>query len=159
MMLQSTTNVYSTVLVLAAAVVVATEGFVPLTNTIASHGPSATTTTTTQRSGIFDKVGAFFEELDAFVDDATSRRLGNGSKFYGKRRSNFYGEQDADRKRDRTVADPTGEFVEFGVQSYTHAYTHIKRKDQYCIASERPTHSCHTHHYLLLFGCLLSRSY
>ena len=63
----------------------------------------------TQCNGVFDKVGEFFAELDAFVDDATSRRLGNGSKFYGKRRSNFYGSNDKDRKRDRTVADPTGE--------------------------------------------------
>lgn len=60
--------------------------------------------------GIFDKIGEFFEELDAFVDDATSRRLGAGASFYGKRKSNFYGENDSGRKRDRTLADPTGEF-------------------------------------------------
>ena len=59
-------------------------------------------------NGIFDKVGEFFEELDAFVDDATSRRLGNGSKFYGKRKSSFYGKNDKDRKEDRSIADPTG---------------------------------------------------
>ena len=64
----------------------------------------------TSVNGIFDKVGEFFEELDAFVDDATSRRLGNGSKFYGKRKSNFYGEKDKDRKLDRSIADPTGMF-------------------------------------------------
>lgn len=64
----------------------------------------------TRRDGMFDKVGEFFAELDAFVDDATSRRLGNGSKFYGKRRSNFYGSNDKDRKRDRTVADPTEDY-------------------------------------------------
>ena len=60
--------------------------------------------------GVFDKIGEFFAELDAFVDDATSRRLGAGASFYGKRKSNFYGENDSGRKRDRTVADPTGEF-------------------------------------------------
>ena len=60
--------------------------------------------------GIFDKIGEFFEELDAFVDDATSRRLGAGASFYGKRKSNFYGENDSGRKRDRNVADPTGEY-------------------------------------------------
>ena len=60
--------------------------------------------------GIFDKIGKLFEELDAFVDDATSRRLGAGASFYGKRKSNFYGEDDSGRKRDRTLADPTGEF-------------------------------------------------
>ncbi len=81
--------------------VVSTQGFVAPTT---QHRVS-----TTQRNGIFDKVGEFFQELDAFVDDATSRRLGNGSKFYGKRRSNFYGKEDKDRKRDRTVSDPTGE--------------------------------------------------
>ena len=72
--------------------------------------PRITTTTTTQMNGIFDKVEEFFQELDAFVDDATSRRLGNGSKFYGKRRSKFYGTDDKDRKRDNAVADPTEDY-------------------------------------------------
>ena len=38
--------------------------------------------------GIFGAIGNFFDELDAFVDDATSRRLGNGAIFlwcYGAR--------------------------------------------------------------------------
>lgn len=52
----------------------------------------------------------FFEELDAFVDDATSRRLGAGSAFYGKRKSNFYGKNDSGRKQDRNVADPTEDY-------------------------------------------------
>jgi len=77
------------------------------TKTFLSTVPSRTTT---QLNGIFDKVGEFFEELDAFVDDATSRRLGNGSKFYGKRRSNFYGNDDKDRKKDKKVADPTEDY-------------------------------------------------
>ena len=47
----------------------------------------------------------FFEELDAFVDDATSRRLGNGAQYYGKRKSSFYGSNDANKKRDRNVQD------------------------------------------------------
>jgi hypothetical protein len=34
--------------------------------------------------GIFNWIGAFFEELDAFVDNATTRQLGNGATFYGK---------------------------------------------------------------------------
>ena len=59
---------------------------------------------------IFDKIGEFFEELDAFVDDATSRRLGAGASFYGKRKSNFYGKDDKGRKRDRSVADPTEDY-------------------------------------------------
>jgi len=111
--MQSSTRTTIVLLVLlVAAAVSTTNAFAP---TPRPSTPTITTTTTTkkttttQRNGIFDKVGEFFEELDAFVDDATSRRLGNGSKFYGKRRSNFYGDKDQDKKRDRTVADPTGE--------------------------------------------------
>jgi hypothetical protein len=65
---------------------------------------------TTSLNGVFDKMSEFFDELDAFVDDATSRRLGAGAAFYGKRKSKFYGEKDTGRKSDPTVADPTGEF-------------------------------------------------
>lgn len=50
------------------------------------------------------------EELDAFVDDATSRRLGAGSAFYGKRKSNFYGSSDKGRKLDRDMPDPTEDY-------------------------------------------------
>ncbi|KAL1507566.1 hypothetical protein AB1Y20_007186 [Prymnesium parvum] len=50
----------------------------------------------------------FFRELDNFVDDATSRRLGNGSKFYGKRKSSFYGADDAERKSGAEGEDYTG---------------------------------------------------
>jgi hypothetical protein len=50
----------------------------------------------------------FFEELDAFVDDATSRRLGAGAQYYGKRKSSFYGKDDANKKKDKGVFDPTG---------------------------------------------------
>lgn len=52
----------------------------------------------------------FFEELDAFVDDATSRRLGAGSAFYGKRKSNFYGKNDKGRKQDRNTPDPMEDY-------------------------------------------------
>ena len=31
----------------------------------------------------------FMAELDAFADDAVGRRMGNGAKFYGKRKSSF----------------------------------------------------------------------
>ena len=41
-----------------------------------------------------------FKELDNFLDDATSRRLGNGAAFYGKRKSGFYGDDDSMRKED-----------------------------------------------------------
>lgn len=52
----------------------------------------------TKKKGFFTN---FFEELDAFVDDATSRRLGAGAAFYGKRKSSFYGKDDANKKRDK----------------------------------------------------------
>lgn len=54
--------------------------------------------------------GNFFEELDAFVDDATSRRLGAGAAFYGKRKSNFYGKNDKGKKQDRSQPDPTEDY-------------------------------------------------
>ena len=60
---------------------------------------------------IFDKVGEFFGELDAFMDDATSRRLGAGAQFYGKRKSGFYGSDDKGRKKDRSMPDPLGKSV------------------------------------------------
>lgn len=50
----------------------------------------------------------FFEELDNFIDDATSRRLGAGQAFYGKRKSSFYGADDTGKKRDNSKFDPTG---------------------------------------------------
>mmetsp|Transcript_7182 Transcript_7182/g.16682 ORF Transcript_7182/g.16682 Transcript_7182/m.16682 type:complete len:152 (-) Transcript_7182:103-558(-) len=60
-----------------------------------------------QKKGFFQ---SFFEELDAFVDDATSRRLGNGAQYYGKRKSSFYGKDDSNRKRDKNVADNTEDY-------------------------------------------------
>ena len=48
----------------------------------------------------------FMQELDNFIDDATMRRMGNGAKFYGKRKSNFYGPNDSQRKKDPNVPDP-----------------------------------------------------
>mmetsp|Transcript_2447 Transcript_2447/g.3443 ORF Transcript_2447/g.3443 Transcript_2447/m.3443 type:complete len:155 (+) Transcript_2447:76-540(+) len=63
-----------------------------------------------KQGGIFGAIGGFFEELDAFVDDATNRRLGNGSAFYGKRKSGFYGEDDLNRKMDKDMPDPTEDY-------------------------------------------------
>ena len=60
------------------------------------------------QGGVFGAIGNFFAELDAFVDDATSRRLGAGSAFYGKRKSSFYGETDKNKKKVRDTPDPTG---------------------------------------------------
>merc|ERR1712127_290545 len=52
----------------------------------------------------------FFEELDAFVDDATSRRLGAGAQYYGKRKSSFYGKDDSNRKKNKNVSDATEDY-------------------------------------------------
>lgn len=62
------------------------------------------------KGGIFGAVGNFFEELDAFVDDATSRRLGAGSAFYGKRKSSFYGKEDKGRKSDKNTPNPLEDY-------------------------------------------------
>lgn len=43
--------------------------------------------------------------MDNFIDDAAGRRLGNGAKFYGKRKSSFYGDDDPLRKADPMKAD------------------------------------------------------
>ena len=63
---------------------------------------------------LFQKLGSFFqgfqEELDAFADDAMGRRFGNGAKFYGKRKSKFYGEEDEYKKRNKYVSDPTEDY-------------------------------------------------
>jgi hypothetical protein len=63
-----------------------------------------------EKRGFFGSISNFFEELDAFVDDATSRRLGAGSAFYGKRKSSFYGKNDKNKKQDRNVPSPTEDY-------------------------------------------------
>lgn len=40
----------------------------------------------------------------------SARRLGNGAAFYGKRRSNFYGEKDRMKKADRKAFDPMEDY-------------------------------------------------
>jgi len=60
--------------------------------------------------GLFQGIKNMFEELDAFMDDASARRLGNGAAFYGKRRSNFYGEKDKNKKKNRSLFDPTEDY-------------------------------------------------
>ena len=59
---------------------------------------------------IGEKIGNFLsnfaEELDAFSDDIINRRMGNGAKFYGKRKSAFYGEDDQYRKKNKYIEDP-----------------------------------------------------
>lgn len=63
-----------------------------------------------QKGGFFQGVSKFFEELDAFIDDASARRLGNGAAFYGKRKSSFYGDDDKNKKKDKTTSDPTEDY-------------------------------------------------
>jgi hypothetical protein len=63
-----------------------------------------------QNNNLFDSIGNFFKELDAFVDDATNRRLGNGWRYYGKRKSNFYGDDDVGKKIDMDLPDPTEDY-------------------------------------------------
>ena len=59
------------------------------------------------RMGFFDRL---LEEVDNFADDVSMRRLGNGAKFYGKRKSRFYGEGDAMRKRDPRAANEAEDY-------------------------------------------------
>mmetsp|Transcript_33973 Transcript_33973/g.69459 ORF Transcript_33973/g.69459 Transcript_33973/m.69459 type:complete len:138 (+) Transcript_33973:56-469(+) len=58
--------------------------------------------------------GNFFEKLmqdvDNFIDDASSRRLGNGASFYGKRKSSFYGEEDSMKKKDSRREDSSEDY-------------------------------------------------
>jgi hypothetical protein len=63
-----------------------------------------------KKGGIFGGISNFFEELDAFVDDATSRRLGAGAAFYGKRKSSFYGKNDKMKKLDKNTFDPEEDY-------------------------------------------------
>ena len=62
------------------------------------------------KTDFFSEVKDFFQELDNFLDDATARRLGNGAAFYGKRKSNFYGKNDKNKKSDPSRPDPLEDF-------------------------------------------------
>ena len=104
----------SRIVALLALLVASAAAFAPTTSPArvapTMLGMSADDEGEQKKGGIFGAIGNFFEELDAFVDDATSRRLGNGAAFYGKRKSSFYGEGDANKKRDRNVADNTEDY-------------------------------------------------
>ena len=63
--------------------------------------------------------------VDDFVDDATSRRLGNGSEFYGKRKSSFYGKNDSNKKRNSRVAS-----VDEDYQGPTNTGYFVWKKDE-----------------------------
>ena len=88
-----------------ALCVATTTAFAP----ISSRQPS-TLLLQAEKEGFLAGVSNFFAELDAFIDDASARRLGNGAAFYGKRKSNFYGEDDKMKKLNSKVADPTEDY-------------------------------------------------
>mmetsp|Transcript_10746 Transcript_10746/g.16394 ORF Transcript_10746/g.16394 Transcript_10746/m.16394 type:complete len:157 (+) Transcript_10746:39-509(+) len=105
----------SIVLLLSLLLVQSVTSFAP--TTACNKRATKTTTTTTslfasedKKGGLFSGVSNFFEELDAFVDDATNRRLGNGAQYYGKRKSSFYGKDDASKKKNKAVPDPTEDY-------------------------------------------------
>lgn len=94
--------------VLMASVTLLSEAFVRPCCKIEKTPSLALFAERTQPNGFVGAISNFFDELDAFVDDAANRRLGNGAKFYGKRRSNFYGAGDTMKKVDKDVFDPQG---------------------------------------------------
>merc|ERR1719266_1339873 len=55
-------------------------------------------------------VKGFMDEFDNFLDDAFSRRLGNGAAFYGKRKSGFYGNDDKWKKQNPNAPDPSEDY-------------------------------------------------
>mmetsp|Transcript_15767 Transcript_15767/g.47677 ORF Transcript_15767/g.47677 Transcript_15767/m.47677 type:complete len:126 (+) Transcript_15767:42-419(+) len=69
---------------------------------VAPHTPLRAPLTTVraepQEGGPFSFLGRLKREVDAVVDDAMMKKLGNGSAFYGKRKSNFYGAGDKEKR-------------------------------------------------------------
>ncbi|OEU11308.1 hypothetical protein FRACYDRAFT_246422 [Fragilariopsis cylindrus CCMP1102] len=99
-----------------ATVVVVVEGFVPTVVSRISTQTSRTTSLNAENEQKKKKKkGNFFtnmfEELDAFMDDATARRLGNGAAYYGKRKSSFYGAEDKMKKSDRDISDSEEDYM------------------------------------------------
>jgi hypothetical protein len=81
-----------------------------MTAVVARRGPATThSPSLSQRTRLY-LFKDFFTELDKFLDDASARRLGNGAAFYGKRKSNFYGANDKNRKIDTNIPDPTEDY-------------------------------------------------
>ena len=105
-------NVLTTIAVIAYAAT-SSQSFTPTPSLNTRSSYSVQTTQLFQQKenkGIFGAINNFFEELDAFVDDATNRRLGNGASFYGKRKSSFYGNEDSGKKKDKDTPDPTEDY-------------------------------------------------
>mmetsp|Transcript_1709 Transcript_1709/g.2252 ORF Transcript_1709/g.2252 Transcript_1709/m.2252 type:complete len:145 (-) Transcript_1709:39-473(-) len=97
---------YST-LITISCIIMSANAFTPSRQCQNIGRVSLTTQLNEKKGNIFSN---FFDELDAFVDDATNRRLGNGAAFYGKRKSTFYGEEDFNRKLDKDVDDATEDY-------------------------------------------------
>ena len=114
-----------TIMLLNDATVVVVNGFVPTvvsristpsksTSTSTSKSTSTTTSLNAEKEQKKKKGNFFtnmFEELDAFMDDATARRLGNGAAYYGKRKSSFYGSDDKMKKSDRDISDSEEDYM------------------------------------------------
>lgn len=68
-----------------------------------------------EKPGFF---GRMLQGLDDLVDDAMDRKLGNGANFYGKRKSNFYGNKDEMKKADPRSANAEEDYRGFKGGSY-----------------------------------------
>lgn len=100
----------SKLLLVTAMLLAVVEGFVTVRPETARVGTQLFAEKNEKR-GIFGAISNFFEELDAFVDDATARRLGNGAAYYGKRKSSFYGSDDSMKKQDKDVSDSAEDYM------------------------------------------------
>lgn len=101
---------FNNITVLAIALLclaLSTTAFVPLSSSSQSRS-NTQLYQEEEKKGFFAN---FMEEVDAFVDDATNRRMGNGAAFYGKRKSEFYGKEDINKKKNKGTSDPLGTFM------------------------------------------------
>lgn len=92
------------------SVTLSTTAFAPLSNPLQCRSRTQLYQEEEKEGGPFGFVSNFFEELDAFVDDATNRRMGNGAAFYGKRKSEFYGKEDVRKKKNKNMPDPLEDY-------------------------------------------------
>ena len=87
------------------------EGFTTTPNSSTRTGTQLCADKKGNGNPVFGAISNFFQELDAFVDDATARRLGNGAAYYGKRKSSFYGSEDSMKKDDRDISDSAEDYM------------------------------------------------
>jgi len=106
-----TTSSISIILIVAVlSVALSTTAFAPLTNPSRCRSHTQLYQEEEKDGGPSGFFSNFFEELDAFVDDATNRRMGNGAAFYGKRKSEFYGKEDVRKKKNKNKPDPLEDY-------------------------------------------------